>query len=592
MSYTAFSSLLNNITDSIIDRRIKMEEVTSGELLFFLKNFQKTMEQKFEETKGSMEEKIEATNVKLDTRLNSVDEDLKKVNKKIDVNEERSKVISKRMEIRLIALEEEMRKRETIKNISDNLRELHRQTLGEDWMARDTTEEGREEARMKHDKPVHSNQRQTETREEPSKEQKEAEERLKTKKNVKYSRRRITEDDLTVLDDDKEEDPVIPDKYKSTWATQMEEELRTQAARQNELEKRRGEASERKIDDNNRDIWKELGIPEKKKKIRRPVIEHGWFGEDKDNLSSSSSSEDSQEGDSQWTEIERQKINQKKRREKRRKRLLKMEETATKMTRMIGIGPILDKSIDFFEKKTNDKKEALKLAAKEYLEHYLDYDREELKDLNVIDTKRATKDNIVYLVLDSQEAVKEIHYRRAASQNDDLTTRDYIPPPFYERYMAVVHKATERRSVDKMLKTQIRWGCKDVEIYLKEKGSKEPMKKADLREFMGKDTLPDFDFDLQKKWIDRREQPVRKKLNFTRAALPSLEKTVNCEASYPGENPLTRQRSDSSRHGVYKKHRTLSTSGSPSPSDMEQEEEEAFDTPAGLNNTTIHDEEF
>ena len=47
--------------------------------------------------------------------------------------------------------------------------------------------------------------------------------------------------------------------------------------------------------------------------------------------------------------------------------------------------------------------------------------------------------------------------------------------------MALSRKATEMRASDKTLKTQLRWGDKDVEIHVKTKGSEENYRKMNLR---------------------------------------------------------------------------------------------------------------
>ena len=100
---------------------------------------------------------------------------------------------------------------------------------------------------------------------------------------------------------------------------------------------------------------------------------------------------------------------------------------------------------------SEDRKEAMKKATKEYLMFNLDFDEDELGDMEIVDVKRA-KDEVLYIALRNQEHIKEIHYRRAASENQDLLIRDYIPPPFYNRYMEVVKKASDRRAVDGNMK--------------------------------------------------------------------------------------------------------------------------------------------
>ena len=86
---------------------------------------------------------------------------------------------------------------------------------------------------------------------------------------------------------------------------------------------------------------------------------------------------------------------------------------------------------------------------------------EELENLVIRDTKRSEKENIIYCALGKPEDVREIHYRRAISENKNLITRDYIPPQLYQRYMSLAKKASEKCAEDKTLKTQIRWGTRD-----------------------------------------------------------------------------------------------------------------------------------
>ena len=69
----------------------------------------------------------------------------------------------------------------------------------------------------------------------------------------------------------------------------------------------------------------------------------------------------------------------------------KMEEVATKMKHMVGVGPIAEISIVHFENKTKYKAEAFKLAVREYLKYFPDFDDEELREMvkDDVEEKRA-----------------------------------------------------------------------------------------------------------------------------------------------------------------------------------------------------------
>ena len=88
--------------------------------------------------------------------------------------------------------------------------------------------------------------------------------------------------------------------------------------------------------------------------------------------------------------------------------------------------------------------------------------------------------------------------------------RDYVPPQYHDRYMALVRRAKEKRSEDRTLKTQIRWGHKDAEIYTKHRGTDERFQKAGLLEFMGENELPRFD--TTRVWKERRNTGLRRKM--------------------------------------------------------------------------------
>ena len=84
------------------------------------------------------------------------------------------------------------------------------------------------------------------------------------------------------------------------------------------------------------------------------------------------------------------------------------------MQYMVGLGPIEEKSIKFFELKGMDNKEATSSAIKEYLNFFLDYNSEELEELKIIETNKSSKNKIIYCVFGRIKDVKEVHLRIAA----------------------------------------------------------------------------------------------------------------------------------------------------------------------------------
>ena len=188
---------------------------------------------------------------------------------------------------------------------------------------------------------------------------------------------------------------------------------------------------------------------------------------------------------------------------------------------MIGIGPIRSSTESHFLEEAGDPAKAQIMAIHEYLEFNLDFNSEELSKLKIKDTKRASKDDVIYFTVEDLSQIKEIHYRKAMSKNYDLIVREFNPPQYHAWYMAIARRAAHRRAEDKLLKTQIHWGVKDIEIFTKEKGTKDQFRKEDLKAFMGTEELPKFDTKLQ--WKVRKEGKPRRELNFykSKSALPS-----------------------------------------------------------------------
>ena len=408
------------------------EETRHTQLMDFLNTFKSSMENKID----TKLEKISVDMKIMNENQEKISSDMKSMKGKIEENQDKSEEVSRRMDARLTKLEEQMKK-------SAILRE-------------------------KREELINYADKNKKKEEEFMKNTGENEELIKSKNTRKdsFSRRKITTEDLI-------KEPV----YKSTWASEMEAELAkaaeagaTKPPKNNEVRDSNVPKSWEDILDRDRHI--------KPKTIRKPPKEIiDWFADansEKSDSSSSSSESTEEEGEDDWKKIECKKKNKEKLKNKKLRNKSKMAEMASRMQHMIGIGPIYTTSIKHFEEKTGNNEEAKELAIKEYLSFHLDYNAEELNELKIKDTKLSANEDLIYFALENKNHIREIYFRRAACSNDDLTIREYIPPQYYQRWMAIGKKAAEMRAGDSSIKTQMRWGDKDIEIYTKTKGSQEP----------------------------------------------------------------------------------------------------------------------
>ena len=171
------------------------------------------------------------------------------------------------------------------------------------------------------------------------------------------------------------------------------------------------------------------------------------------------------------------------------------------------LDPILKNSIKHFEKQTGNFEEAKLAAAKEFLQFYLNYDEEELTELDIQSTQLA-KDDLLYIVIPEQSNIRELYGRIAQSQNRDINTRNFIPPQFYSRFMFISKCCRDLRDANSDLKTQMRFGKSDIEVLTKIRGSDEPYKIVSIKQICkdagNVEKIPDFDDKL--KWHKRNDK--------------------------------------------------------------------------------------
>ena len=478
-----------------------MTTVTSDDLMKFLQGFKEAMEVKIDGTKTAMEDKLEttrtgleekinSTNDKLDGKLNDLDLQVKKINTKIVDTD----VFNARMDARLTALENEMKRSTILREKSSKLKELEKTLLVKN---------------VDKDK-----------------------EHLKTPDIPKDPLRLPSEDTANVFVDNVDRPEGT---YRSLWAHELQMELKkvaetTTARKQtNDMTKVHNYVPEPVHDyvhdyvPDNTDVpdnWEEeedrqsggLSLSpqcqvKNNLKVRKPITIEKWFGED----TSTDGSEDSDTGT--WQDVNRKKKNEERRRKIKRKRKERAELCSRKASHMAGIGPITMGMVNIYLNRGMNYEKAKLLALKDFLRDNLGYIQSELDELSVQETKFATRgENVLYVALSVREQVKELHVRRAENRNEEILVRNYVPPNLYERYMALNRECTGQRAADPNLKTQLRFGTHDVELFIKYRGEQSGYRQIKLSDFMDTNNLPSFDHKVHwKRFVD---QPPRRKVTY------------------------------------------------------------------------------
>ena len=131
------------------------------------------------------------------------------------------------------------------------------------------------------------------------------------------------------------------------------------------------------------------------------------------------------------------------------------------------------------------------------------------------------KDYIIYAAFENLNDIHEIHVRVAECRNSNIVTRSYIPPQFFQRYIHISECCKEIRDNDREIKTQMRFGDNDIELMVKERGSEEPFRRVDFREYMKEELIPEYDH--SKKWKARTDRPPRRRCDYMgeKKTLPS-----------------------------------------------------------------------
>ena len=238
-----------------------------------------------------------------------------------------------------------------------------------------------------------------------------------------------------------------------------------------------------------------------------------WFCDSDIEEDEISSEEEAAGREKEWEEVGRKERNiKRKERRKQRKEQLKAD-TSVKASKIIGIGPVTKMSVDHFEKELQNFEKAKMAAVNEFLQFYLNYEKDEIEDLEIEATQMA-KDDIVYIVIKDQSNIHELYRRIAQSQNNDIITRNFIPPQFFERFMHISMRCKDLRESNNNIKTQMRFGRQDIEVMTKVRGSNDPYKLTSLKEICQKEGKPDVipEFDEKIKWNRKKDKQPRRPL--------------------------------------------------------------------------------
>ena len=480
------------------------QQTTSpGDLMKFLEEFRLSIENKIVDTKNSIEE----TNTKIDARMNRIDEDVNYLKEKLNENDDKIKDTAIRMDKRLTKLENEMRKSDKLRRQSEELRQLNKDLSNNSTV----TASGSTILRLDTEPTA-------------------AEKTMNTRRTQSEKVIKVTNEIL--------EEPV--GTFRSTWARNIQAELEKAAnlantsrvdssdhtkvntdKRKNDVTKVPTNWDEDADDDDTREkpsLMDQFHLRKTKTpKVRKPPQQiTDWFGLD------STDSSDTDFDQSSWTSIDKKKIQEDRRRRRNKRKEQLKSECSMRASSMVSIGPIPTTSIEYFMNDGVDFEQAKKMAVKELLSYSLNFDDTELEALNIMETKISNKgDNIVNVAFATENEARELYVRKAELQNSEITLRNYIPPNFYERFMHLNQICTQKRSEDPELRTQLRFGRKDIEVYIKIKSEETGFRKISLEQFTATQ-IPPFNPEIKwRKYTDRLPRKISSRQAETRTR-PSM----------------------------------------------------------------------
>ena len=555
------------------------KNISEEQFMTFMNNFKETIEK----TVDTLGDKI---NLKIERQLGNIDKDLKDLKEQVKTSDDKQDKINKRMEENI---------KEQNRRLEDRMKNLEQAEMRKNYkgMKSDTLGRPNQDKVQPTGRTGAFNQPQGQSTQ-----------KVRMQEDRTFQKERQSENREQNEQPERRNDPFHQPMIRSnSWAEEVEQEYQKSSNshvrnegledqdRRQWTEQRRGDWTDglraevcptngrhdEFIQGRTKDDSRLRNKKTKISKATRDAI-RTWFGDEDDSSESTDSEEESpdeNEDRSQYSTVDRRRCNRERRKKVAAKKAAKVELTALKARNMVGLSPITTEEIEAQKDMVNDYNIAKILAVKEHLREYYKYNQEELDELNIIETKTTNKkDNCIYIAVEDHEHIRDIYHRKAECKRNEVSLRNYVPPQFFERFSTLNRICKEKRSRDGNLKTQIRFGLKDLELLTKTKGSDEPFRNVDLDDFIGLANLPGFDHSI--KWTKREERsrrvvtssresspagPVRRKLHPEEPAGDHRQKLDNTDRG------VTRMRSKTDKEKEeYKKPRQEDTG-----SDIEME---------------------
>ena len=524
---------------------------------------------------------------KIDGRLDIIDNDMRVLKDKVNEAEESTRRIEDanvRMDERLVALEREMKRSTLLREKSDKLRNtLTLQPTGSVSIQDQVLDKETSSKNQRRDKELkEGNDYSSEWAKELQEELTQAAEiRLRKHEGEEHRQREVRSTQESSRPGIQPVGRAAPDRQvrqdRQVYAPDRQVRQDRQIFEKNSLD----DQQEQEVPDR----WEELLPKPLKPKIRKPMEIMEWFGFQSETESSDSSD------DGEWTEVDRRKRSEDKKKLQKKKKKEMEALTAAKAANIIGVGPVDMSILDKHKNESISYKRCKILAVEDFLMKYLDYDREELDELTIAETRLAATENIIYIAFTEQEQVRELHMRKAEMKNDMITIRNYIPPTFYDRFTFLNGVCRDKRMEDKDLKTQLRFRKKDLEIYVKYRGENAPFRQIKLEDFTDMSVVPPFNHNIKWRWYEeksprrRRGQQVDRQRKLTDEPAtgeilpqrtppgPPIQAHIGRNVNTVEQTSLIRQHSESSDKDMeHKKPRVNSTTSEDE--DMEDDDEE------------------
>ena len=166
------------------------------------------------------------------------------------------------------------------------------------------------------------------------------------------------------------------------------------------------------------------------------------------------------------------------------------EKILSKAKNIIGLKPISQGNISHFKNDGISTFEAEKMAAAEFLEHFLAMDSNTIQNIPILKTKINSKNNILYIETDPK-VVTELFRKGGKAKTKEFSLVTFIPPQIFARYSAAqsMCKTLRENSTDQYT---VRLGTRDVTVSTRKEGEVHWSSVSNALK-----DLPDWDFDRQ-----------------------------------------------------------------------------------------------